>query len=377
MPQNVFAKRAKLNELFKDERFLYPEYVPERLPHRDAEIDALVFALQPVLQGKKPQNVFVYGKSGTGKTATVRFVLNELQQYSDRAKGLYVNCFQCNTRHAVLTQIANFLGRPTPRRGIGTDEAYSQLCGALQSAEFLPVVVLDEADQLLHDGEASRLLYDLLRVTEQQKKGFGLIFISNLEGFTAMLDARVKSSLAEQVVCFEQYSPQQLKDILKERAQFAFHPNALGNDVINVAAAHAAKFGGDARIAIECLLKAGRLAEKENSGAVAVGHMKKVFPLIDAAVLQKSMDFLGEAELAVLRQIPANSQIASGDLYGAYRKSVKSSVTQRQFRTIRTKLERMNLINCEEAIKGNRGRTIMISLAFPKGKLDSVKGQGG
>ncbi len=370
MPGNIFAKKARIHELFKDERFLYPEYVPERLPHRDAEVDSLVFALQPVLQGKKPQNVFVSGKSGTGKTATVRFVLNELQQYSDRAKGLYINCFQFNTRHSVLTQIANFLGEATPRRGIASDETYSHMLKALQSINFVPVIVLDEADQLMHEKEASKLFYDLLRVIEQHHKGFGLVFISNVAEFTALLDARVKSSLAEQTICFEQYSPQQLKDILRERAQYAFFPNALEPDVINVAAAHAAKFGGDARIAIECLLKAGREAERENALKVTVQHLQKVFPLIDSAALQKAINYLGEHEKAILQSIPANQVIASGDLFAAYKKAVKKPFSQRQFRTMRANLERMHLINCKEAAKGKMGRTVFISLAFPKSRLE-------
>ena len=32
------------NRVLKNETFLYPEFVPERLPHRDKEIDELVFA---------------------------------------------------------------------------------------------------------------------------------------------------------------------------------------------------------------------------------------------------------------------------------------------------------------------------------------------
>ncbi|MBN2067413.1 MAG: AAA family ATPase, partial [Candidatus Diapherotrites archaeon] len=357
MPANIFEKGSKARELLKDERFLYPEHVPERLPHRDAEIDALVFALQPVLKGKRPENVFVHGKSGTGKTATVRFVLNELQSYSDRAKGLYINCFQFNTRHSVLTQIANFLGAATPRRGIATDEAYSQMLSALKAIDFVPVVVLDEADQLMHDQEASRLFYDLLRVVEQNRKGFGLIFISNVSEFVSMLDARVKSSLAEHSICFEPYSPAQLKDILRARAEYAFFPNALGPEAINVAAAHAAKFGGDARVAIECLLKAAREAERQNSPSVEVIHLQKVFPAIDAAALQKAIGFLSVHERAILNAIPANGQIASGELYSAYKKSVEGAVSQRYFRKLRLNLERMHLINCEQSAKGKMGRT--------------------
>ncbi|MFA4855645.1 MAG: AAA family ATPase [archaeon] len=370
MPGNVFAKRAKANELFRDERFLYPEFVPERMPFRDAEIDALVFSLQPVLQGKKPQNVFVCGKSGTGKTATVKFVLNELQQYSDRAKGLYVNCFQLSTRHSILTQIANFLGDATPRRGIATDEAFSKMLEAMKHASFIPVVVLDEADQLLHDKEASKLFYDLLRVVEYGKGRFGLIFISNVPDFVSMLDERVKSSLSEQTISFEPYSPQQLKEILNQRVQYAFQSNALDAETVNVAAAHAAKLGGDARIAIECLLRAGREAEKENAEKVSVQHLRKIFSEVDSRALQKAADFLTPDEKLILSLVPANSPIASGDLFGKYEKASKEPLTQRRFRTLISGLEKKNLVNAEIAMKEPRGRTRMISLAFPKTRLE-------
>lgn len=370
MPGNVFSKKVKLHELLKDERFLYPEFVPERLPFRDAEVDSLVFALQPVLKGKKPQNAFVCGRSGSGKTATVKFVLNELQQYSDRAKGLYINCFQLNTRHSVLTQIANFLGEATPRRGIATDEAYSNVLDALKQSSFIPVVVLDEADQLLHDKEASKLFYDLLRVVEYGKGRFGLIFISNLSNFVAMLDDRVKSSLAEQTVAFEPYSPQQLKEILKQRAQYSFHSNALDKEAINVAAAHAAKLGGDARIAIESLLRAGRAAEKENAKFVSAEHLKQVFSEVDARALQKALEYLSGTEREILSLIPANGAIASGDLFELYSGSVESPLTQRRFRSLVSELERMALLRAEETVKKPRGRTRMISLAFPKNQLE-------
>lgn len=369
MPGNLFAKKSRLHELLKDERFLYPEFVPERLPFREPEIDALVFALQPVLKGKKPQNVFVCGKSGSGKTATVRFVLNELQQYSDRAKGLYVNCFQLNTRHSILTQIANFLGEATPRRGIATDETYSKLLEALKHTDFIPVVVLDETDQLLHEKEASKLFYDLLRVVEFGKGRFGLIFISNLSNLVELLDPRVKSSLAEQIISFEPYSPPQLKEILRQRAQYAFHPNALDSEVINVAAAHAAKLGGDARIAIECLLRSGREAEKKNAAKVTVQHLRSIFSEVDARALQKAITYLSYAEKKILSLVPANKAIASGDLFQAYKKSVKSPLTQRRFRSLLGSLERMHLLNLEEAQKKPKGRTRMISLSFPKSKL--------
>jgi len=369
MPENIFSKKSRVHELLRDESFLYPEFVPERLPFRDPEIDSLVYALQPSLQGKKPQNVFVCGASGTGKTATVKFVLKELQQHSDRARGLYINCFHLSTRHAILTELATFLGEVLPRRGIGTDETYSKVLEALKQSNFIPVIVLDEADQLLHEKEASKLFYDLLRVADFGKGRLGIIFISNLPEFVSLLDSRVRSSLAEQTIAFETYTPKQLKEILLQRAQYAFHPNALEKEVINVAAAHAAKSGGDARIAIECLLRAGREAEKGNSEKVLVKHLKEIFSEVDSRALQKALGYLSPEEKMILSLIPANQEVSSGDLFKQYEKSSKNPLTQRRFRSIISSLEKMNLVKAETAAKGSRGRTRMVSLLFPKSKL--------
>jgi cell division control protein 6 len=184
-----------------------------------------------------------------------------------------------------------------------------------------------------------------------------------------MLDERVKSSLSEQTISFEPYSPQQLKEILSQRVQYAFHPNALDAEVVNVAAAHAAKLGGDARIAIECLLRAGREAEKENAEKVNVQHLRRIFSEVDPRALQKASDFLSADEKLILSLVPANSDIASGDLFEKYGRASKRPLTQRRFRTLISGLEKKSLVNSKDAIKSPRGRTRMIALAFPKSRL--------
>ncbi|MDD5162992.1 MAG: AAA family ATPase [Candidatus ainarchaeum sp.] len=362
MPNNVFEKSSKLNPVFKDERFLYPEFVPERLPHRDSEIDALVYALKPVTEGKKPQNVFLAGKPGTGKTVTAKFVLKELEEYSDRAKFLYVNCFRLNTRHSVLTEISNFLGLPISRRGTSSDEALDSVLQAFKKISFTPIIIFDELDQLVFQGEASALFYDLLRIFEFSKARFGIVIISNNPEILQQLDSRVRSSLMPETIAFETYNPQQLKDILKERAQFAFFPEAVEADAISVAAAHAAKLGGDARVAIECLLKAGRLAEKQNAKKVSVAHLKEVFSGIENRAMQKAEPFLSEHEKLILSLVPPNEKISSGSLYKKFSLKSGQKISQRRFRAFVSALEKKGLLECAFTEKGVRGRTRMIAL---------------
>ena len=356
MKRNIFEGSSKEHVIFKDEKYLYPEYLPERLPHRDSEISSLVFSLQPVLKGGKPQNVFIAGSTGTGKTATVRYVLNELQEYSDRAKGLYINCFEFNSRHSILSKLSNFLGSAVPRRGTATDEIHSRFLEALRKTAFVPIVVLDEVDQLMLKDEGEKLLYDILRAVEMEKARIGLIMISNDIELTAKLDARVKSSLSEEKIIFASYTPVQLKDILKERSSFAFVASALAEDVIPLAAAHAAKLGGDARVAIEALLKAGREAEKENAEKVEVKHLKKAFEAADSASLIKGVKHLIPNEKILLEIIASSPGIQSGEIFSEFSKK-SPGLSERRLRDLLNELEKKNFIVSELLELGNKGKT--------------------
>ena len=368
MPKNLFERSAKEHALFRQEKYLYPEFVPERLPHRDAEIDSLVYALNPIAKGGKPHNVFVCGGTGVGKTASIKFVLGQLEEHTDRARHLYVNCFEFNSRHAILSEITNFMGEPVPRRGVATDELYSKLINALKKAAFTPVIVLDEVDQLLSSEEGQKLLYDLLRVIEYQKNRFALIIVSNDRTLTARLDPRVKSSLAEETIEFNQYTPQQLKDILRERAEFAFLPGSLDGEVINVAAAHGARLGGDARIAIECLWKAGREAERVNASRVGLAHLQKAFEAVAEQNL-KAVKYLNEHEKVLLKLVAEHGSLHSGELYQQYSAAVKEPVTERRLRDFLANLEAQRLVHAALIDLGNKGKTKAISLAVQKEPL--------
>ena len=355
---NIFDSK-KEHFLLKDERFLYPEFVPERLPFRDEEIGEIVFCLKPASQGAKPTNVFMYGKPGTGKTVTAKYVLNELSEFSDRVKCLYINCFAVNSRHAILTKTINALGYPMPERGFGSEEVFQRFTALLKSKKIVPMLVLDEAEQLLKDDESKKLLYDLSRLGEQQKLFIGLVFISNDSMFLANLDDRVRSSLQASTISFEQYSSAELKEILSERAKYAFNSNALENDVVPLCAAHAAKSGGDARIAVDVLLKAARLAEKENAKAVAVKHVRAAF-MQEKPVKIEITSNLSDPEQAVLDYLK-DKEVESGKLY----KALEKAYAERTLRQAIASLEEKKLVSAKKVEK-NKGFTRLISKASSK-----------
>jgi archaeal cell division control protein 6 len=352
---NIFESQ-KAGGIFKDERFLYPEFVPERLPFRDGELSELVFCLKPATQGKKPTNVFVFGKPGTGKTVTLKFVLNELSEFSDRAKCLYINCFEFSSKQAIISKITNVLGYAVPERGIGFDEVFNRFISVLKTTKVIPIIVFDEAEQLLKDEQRKSLLYDLSRLPEQQKISLGLVFISNDNFFLSHIDDRVRSSLQASSIPFEQYSPAELKEILRERAKYAFFDFALDEEVIPLCAAHSAKLGGDARIAIDVLLKAARLAEREGAKKVLTKHVRASF-VQEKPVKVEVTTNLNEQEKDILAFLEKNSNkpVDSGMIYTA----LASKFAERTLRLAVSSLEEKHLVKTEKLVKG-KGTTRLV-----------------
>ncbi|RLF67294.1 MAG: cell division control protein Cdc6, partial [Thermoplasmata archaeon] len=73
--ENPFDKflQSKKSKIFKNKDALLHTYTPERLPHRDEQINALVDILGVALEGSVPKNIMVYGMTGSGKTVTVKY----------------------------------------------------------------------------------------------------------------------------------------------------------------------------------------------------------------------------------------------------------------------------------------------------------------
>ncbi len=75
----VFESFVNGVKLFKDREVLRTDYVPEKLPHREEQIKLLGQTVAPVLKNARCSNIFIYGKTGTGKTAVAKHVLSHLE----------------------------------------------------------------------------------------------------------------------------------------------------------------------------------------------------------------------------------------------------------------------------------------------------------
>lgn len=214
------------------------------------------------------------------------------------------------------------------------------------------MVCLDEVDQLILNDEQA--LYDLLRINQYVKIPFGLIFVSNDPHVFSKVDSRIKSSLAIESIEFRPYSLEEMKDILKERIVLAIH--AVEEGVIVLCANHAIQNGGDVRIGLECVMKAARLAESENSDKIKVDYVRRVLQAVKPVKPEILKERLNDDEKAILKIVDEKRRIFSGELYQEYSKAFEAPVSDRRFRDFLSHLAKLNLVRIEERKRGVKGK---------------------
>src|SRR6059036_2569674 len=270
MEESIFQPYLGTRTIFKmDREILRPSYLPEKLPHRESHIGQLAQILVTALKGERPSNVLIFGKTGTGKTAVVKYIENEFRK-ADGARMvqyLYLNCEIVDTPYGVLQSIGNkFIEnfhQRIPFTGLSTDRVYSLLLEKLDEEKRVVIVALDEIDKLVQKN-GDDILYQLLKINDVLSKArVSLIGISNELTFTEYLDPRVRSRLADEKMVFPPYNADELYDILAERSRLAFENGTAAEGVLHLIAALAAQEHGDARRALDLLRVSAELAERQ------------------------------------------------------------------------------------------------------------------
>ena len=269
--------------IFADKELLRVSHLPQgdRIIGRDNELQSLAKAIKDAQRGGTPNNVLIYGKTGTGKSLCSKYITRDLADAAaenDVKVGIaYIDCFQESTETQTVRTIAQSLNDPeqtdisVPHSGVSTSDYYRRLWDILDKRLDVGIIILDEIDKL--DGD--NVLMQLSRAAEAGKVNestLGIIGISNKIRYKDTLNERVKSSLSERDFVFPPYDAGQLRAILRSRAD-AFRENVLAEDVIPKVAALAAREHGDARKAIDILRYAGEIADEHGTETVHVEYV--------------------------------------------------------------------------------------------------------
>ncbi|AXG09710.1 orc1/cdc6 family replication initiation protein [Haloplanus rubicundus] len=318
--------------IFRDEDMLRDDYQPQSIMAREAELSAYKTALQPVINGAQPRNVFLYGKTGVGKTAVSRYLLEQLQQdsaqYDDVSLSVFwLNCTNLSSSYQVAVNLVNTL-RPAEDQisttGYPQQRVFDLLYEELDAVGGTVLIVLDEID---HIGTDDEILYEIPRA---RSNGYltatkpGVIGISNDFGFRDNLSPKVKDTLCEEEIHFSPYNAPELEAILDRRAEGALFDDATESGVLALCAAIAAQDTGSARQALDLLYQAGELARAASHDKITKDDVHEARNKLERSQIEHGMRELtrhGHLSLVAVLQLALESggPFRVRDIYPQYR----------------------------------------------------------
>ena len=379
---DVFENFVKGANLFKDREVLRHDYLPDKLPHRESQIRLLGRAVAPVLKDARCSNIFIYGKTGTGKTAVTKYVLSHLEakakEYGASVRFCYVNCRMTGTEYRIFANLSQSIGLAVPFTGLSVGEVFDRFRARLDGSKTLFIVVLDEVDAVIKN-RGDSLLYELTRINETLRKSrVSIIGISNDLRLKEFLDPRVFSSLSEEEMIFRPYDASELHNILLERSKLSFNDGSLSEAALNVCSALAAAEHGDARRALDLLRVAGEVAERQGAETITEEHVKEAEKSIEHnRVVEALKNLTIHSKLVLLSVYQLNkSSVTTGEIYDVYNKLCgelgAGLLTQRRLGTLINELDVMGLLNAKVVSMGRYGRTKKIRLEISRTILKEV-----
>ena len=351
--------------VFREEQVFEIDYVPEAFLHRDSQMESLKYAIRPAVRGSRPLNVMAQGPPGTGKTTAVHILFDELRAQTD-VKAVRVNCQVNSTRYSVFSRLfEGVFDYEPPSSGISFKKLFSQVTDRLVEDDDVLVVALDDVNYLFYESEASDTLYSLLRAHEEQGGAkIGVVLISSdLElDIIDALDGRVQSVFRPEDVYFPKYDEPEIVDILGERVDVGFHEDVIDAPTLDRVAELTAEQGGDLRVGLDLLHRAGLNAEMRASKTVDREDVEEAYDKSKYVHLSRRLQGLTDSETALVEVIAELDGEQAGAVYDAFNDRTDLGYTR--YSEIINKLDQLGIIDATYTDVDGRGRSRELSLNY-------------
>jgi len=369
---------------------LQHDYVPPNLPRREDERKEMYDFFYEFFEKKaRFISLSLVGNAGVGKTVLSRRVGEDIEQaLRPYVRTLYVNCYMIRNPFKALVEIVRKITPSIPRRGLSLYEVMDSFLKILHDMRCGVLIILDEIDMLFKDkAERARdMLYMLSRTDENDEWrrlniSIGIITTSRNEVWPyKWLDSATRASFIKKVHKLNDYSKDDLFEILRYRAELALRFGSYNDEILEFIADYTAQYkNGNARIAIDLLAYAAEIAEMQKSSEILPEHVRRAindlsYARIDINVDPEVLYSLGRHKLIVLLsiiralKITNKAYITRRELQPFYQrvceeygeKPRRTTQLLKYIKELGTELG--TIMSVEVSGKGQRGRSTRISI---------------
>lgn len=285
--------------VFKDKDVLKKGHHPRSLDdvlHRDEIIDKYLTVLHEAIDGKVPDNLFIYGTFGTGKTMLTKLITSEIalaaENLGNKVIVVYIYCETLSAPSPMMQYInqslINSMSDAEKLVGITMAKNFDYFYKLVDKFDGPILLIFDEIDKLKNPD----IINQIARIKECgfTNNNVCVIGITNDTNFYDNLDGRTKSVLGQNELYIPPYNADELNDILTSRANDAFVEGALKEMVIPLCAAFGAQENGDARTAIDILRTSGDITDQRNGKII---EEKDVRAAKEGMELNRQLEVIG------------------------------------------------------------------------------------
>ena len=352
---------------------------------RNNEMTQLSRHFAPILKDNHPTHLALWGKTGTGKTLTMRFFMGILAEMCKKKKiplrlehlNLATSrpCFRALNDLACLLNVSKRY-----KRGVSLVELMYRIESALADFKGYFVLFVDEIDNVRTDQDTF-MTFLVRRLPQSIPAKLILVFASNKLNWRDNLDPRILSFLKIRELLFNPYNADDLQHILRIRVRKALAPNAVEPGVIEKIAALSSHDHGDARQAVDLLARSAELAQAAGS-SISLN-------LVDRAAEEIERDKYSD----MIRTAPAQMQAAmaaiiltvrktkkprseTGEIYEQYqafcREAQMKPVAIRAFRESLNELDLYGFVRTRILSRGRHGRTREVILELDEELVNKI-----
>ena len=246
---------------------LHVSSVPVSLPCRQNEFATVYSHLEAAISEGTGACIYISGTPGTGKTATVREVVAQLNasvlaEELDDFMFVEINGMKVTDPH----QSYSLLWEALKGERVSPGQALSLLEREFDhpNPRRVPCVVLmDELDQLVTKNQA--VMYNFFNWPGLRHSRLIVLAVANTMDLPERtLSNKISSRLGLTRILFPGYTHEQLQEIIKSRLE-GVPENIVESDAVQFASRKVAAVSGDARRALDICRRAVEIAESENA----------------------------------------------------------------------------------------------------------------